>query len=373
MMLWRGEMKKTLMTQRGIWVLLVCLVLKLAFLCAFPEQKDCRIVLSQKQYDKYLYQLYGENTREKSDWILAEYKTCKEVKDSQEAMQGKYARGELTDAQWEAYTQALTQADLHINSAQIFAEKAEQFLKQPEDIPPAHYIYEYGWQTVFALLQFPDVFLLFGLLVLTAQCFPAEVSSGMLPVLLAARNGLRKLFRGKLLVLLTVGLSAAVISNGLEWAVFSLRGWCNDAAAPLYSITRLAACSLELSLGGLCSVPRGAASGDAVASDPAVRPIRMVEEHHKPDFFRPVHSGAAATMGWNCSPLYPRRPVIRHPDAPVVGRICDESCVACGDRDGLQYRCGLLRRQKTRQGPKGLRLAQAVGAESMTDIKYYEA
>lgn len=108
MMLWRGEMKKTLMTQRGIWVLLVCLVLKLAFLCAFPEQKDCRIVLSQKQYDKYLYQLYGENTREKSDWILAEYKTCKEVKDSQEAMQGKYARGELTDAQWEAYTQALT-------------------------------------------------------------------------------------------------------------------------------------------------------------------------------------------------------------------------------------------------------------------------
>ncbi len=93
MMLWRGEMKKTLMTQRGIWVLLVCLVLKLAFLCAFPEQKDRRIVLSQKQYDKYLYQLYGENTREKSDWILAEYKTCKEVKDSQEAMQGKYARG----------------------------------------------------------------------------------------------------------------------------------------------------------------------------------------------------------------------------------------------------------------------------------------
>ena len=55
------------------------------------------------------------------------------------------------------------------------------------------------------------MFLLFGLLVLTAQCFPAEVSSGMLPVLLAARNGRRKLFRGKLLALLTVGLSAAVI------------------------------------------------------------------------------------------------------------------------------------------------------------------
>ncbi len=151
--------------------------------------------------------------------------------------------------------------------------------------------------------------------------------------------------------------------------VFSLRGWCNDAAAPLYSITRLAACSLELSRGGLCSVPRGAASGDAVASDPAVRPIRMVEEHHKPDFSGLCILALPLLWGGTAAPLYPRRPVIRHPDAPVVGRICDESCVACGDRDGLQYRCGLLRRQKTRQGPKGLRLAQAVGAESMTDIK----
>ena len=58
---------------------------------------------------------------------MAEYKTCKEVKDSQEAMQGKYARGELTDAQWEAYTQALTQADLHINSAQIFRRRRSSF------------------------------------------------------------------------------------------------------------------------------------------------------------------------------------------------------------------------------------------------------
>ncbi len=93
MMLWRGEMKKTLMTQRGIWVLLVCLVLKLAFLCAFPEQKDRRIVLSQKQYDKYLDQLSGRTPGRSPIGFLAEYKTCKEVKDSQEAMQGEVRQG----------------------------------------------------------------------------------------------------------------------------------------------------------------------------------------------------------------------------------------------------------------------------------------
>ena len=39
-------------------------------------------------------------------------------------------------------------------------EKAEQFLEQPADVPAAHYIYEYGWQSVYTLLQFSDVFLL---------------------------------------------------------------------------------------------------------------------------------------------------------------------------------------------------------------------
>lgn len=179
-------------------------------------------------------------------------------------MQGKYARGELTDAQWEAYTQALTQADLHINSAQIFAEKAEQFLKQPEDIPPAHYIYEYGWQTVFALLQFPDVFLLFGLLVLTAQCFPAEVSSGLLPVLLAPERTAEAVSWEAAGSAHCGTLCPPVISNGLEWAVFSLRGWWQRrCCTPLFHHAAGGVLTGAVLGGGLCSVPRGAASGDA--------------------------------------------------------------------------------------------------------------
>lgn len=50
-MLYRCELKKSLVTYQGAWILAVCLLLKLALLCAFPEQKDPRILLSQKQYD----------------------------------------------------------------------------------------------------------------------------------------------------------------------------------------------------------------------------------------------------------------------------------------------------------------------------------
>ena len=247
-MLWRYELKKTLINQKGVWILLVCLLLKLAVLNVFPEQKDSRIRLSQKQYDKYLAQLQGENTPEKSEWILTEYAHFKSVKGQYQQMLDSYAAGELFDEEWDAYSKEYAEAELKLNSAGIFAEKAEQFIAQPQDLPPAHYIYEYGWQSVFTLLQFPDIFLLFGILLLTAQCFPAESQSGMLPVLLAARNGRKKLYRAKLGMLLGVCAVAFAIFTAAEWAIFRHRGWMNDANVPLYSITIFAECPLNMTL-----------------------------------------------------------------------------------------------------------------------------
>ena len=63
---------------------------------------------------------------------------------------------DMTDDEWHTYYEQLQVAELRMNAAGIFAEKAEQFLNQPESLPKAHYIYEYGWQTIFLLLQFPN-------------------------------------------------------------------------------------------------------------------------------------------------------------------------------------------------------------------------
>ena len=247
-MLWKYELKKTLINQKGVWILLVCLLLKLVVLSVFPEQKDSRIRLSQKQYDKYLVQLEGENSPEKSEWILTEYANFKAILGQSEQMQEAYAAGTISEEEWKNYGEAYAEAELKINSATIFAEKAEQFAAQPQELPPAHYIYEYGWQSVFTLLQFPDIFLLFGILLLTAQCFPAESQSGMMPVLLAARNGRKQLYRAKLGMLLTVCAVSCAVFSGAEWVVFRHAGWMNDSNVPLYSITIFAECPLDMTL-----------------------------------------------------------------------------------------------------------------------------
>ncbi|MCH5352635.1 MAG: hypothetical protein J1E06_04125 [Acutalibacter sp.] len=247
-MLFRSELKKLLLTQKGLLILLVCLLLKALFLDCFPEIKDSRIALSQKQYDKYLAELQGENTPEKTAWITAEYENCKAVINNQEFMEDQYRRGELAEEEWSAYMEKLSLAYLHKNATEIFYEKADQFSEQSSELPPAHYSYEYGWQTVFTLQQFPDIFLIAGLLLLSAQCFSMEVSAGMLPVLLSARNGRGRLFRAKLFALLLTSLMAALIFGGLELAVFSLRGWLNDPHVPIYSVSAMTECTLDVSL-----------------------------------------------------------------------------------------------------------------------------
>ena len=248
MTLWRYELKKTLINQKGVWILLACLLLKFVLLVVFPEQKDGRILLTQRQYDKYLAQLQGENSPEKSDWILTEYADFQQAKSMYTPMQNTYSAGELTEEEWKTFTEAYTEAELKMNSAAIFAEKAEQFLEQPNDVPVAHYIYEYGWQSVYTLLQFPDVFLLFGILLLTSLSLPSEHQSGMMPVLLGCRDGRRQLYLAKLGSLLTVCIISCALFGGIEWAAFQYRGWMNDGHVPLYSISIFAECTLDMTL-----------------------------------------------------------------------------------------------------------------------------
>lgn len=247
-MLFGKELKKLLISYKGILILAVCLALKMLLVGFFPEIKDNRIRLSQKQYDGYLAQLYGENTKEKSEYILTEYETCRETKDQWDTMAHLHNAGELTEEEWEAYCDAYAYAELHINSAGLFAEKAEQFATQSQKLPPAHYIYEYGWQSVYTLLHFPDVFLLFGLLLLTAQSFSVEASGGILPVLLAARDGRKRLFGAKLLALLAVGFVTTLLGGGLEVLTFYLRGFLNDGGVPIYSVSVMTNCRMNLSL-----------------------------------------------------------------------------------------------------------------------------
>lgn len=239
-MLFLFELKKLLLTKRGLFILLGCLFLKAVFLFVFPEQIDSRIRLSRKQYDRYLETIYGEDTEEKNAQIREEYAACKAVIAALEATMEKYRAGELSEEEWSAYSNEYEDALLHINSLEIFYEKAVRFGELEEtypDMEKPYYVDESGWQTVYTLQKFPDVFLLVFVLLMAVLSFSSEASSGMLPVLMSASKGREELFLAKACVLALVSILGSGAGCLMEALIFRARGFFADGGVPLYSIS----------------------------------------------------------------------------------------------------------------------------------------
>ena len=240
-MLFRYELKKVLFTHKGLLILLVCLVLKSVFCVLMPELKDTRIALSHVQYDRFLARFSGADSTEKQVMINEEYRNCVELIDSRDDMTRKYSRGEITEEEWNEYAERLSRAEIQINALTIFKEKADQFIEQEVwMLPKAHYMYEYGWQTVFSTHLLPDLFLLAGLLFLAARCFSFEAEDGMLPILLTASRGRGQLCAAKLEVLALTAAITCGIGTLTEMLVFKNRGFLEGCSAPIYSITLFA-------------------------------------------------------------------------------------------------------------------------------------
>ena len=251
-MLFCFELKKMLFTRRGIFVLAICLILKTAFLFAFPKLIDERIRLSRKQYDKYLGMVQGESSDEKNRFLIETYEQCKETLDSRDRMQEDYLTGKITEKEWQEYCTAYDQANLHENALEILHEKAEAFSYMAEaadpTLPKPWYMDEYGWQTVFTLLRFPDISLLVFVLLSAVQAFSSEDASGMLPILMSSAKGRRELYLCKAGTLALVTFAAAASVEALEFLIFHVRGFLADGGVPLYSIKLFSRTWLDLTL-----------------------------------------------------------------------------------------------------------------------------
>jgi hypothetical protein len=230
------ELKKLLIVEKGILILILCPLCMFLLFFLFPEQKDIRIKASDKQFRLYLEQFYGEDTEEKQRLIREEYTAVTECLGKFADMLTAYQKGELSEEEWMVYSREYERADLKSNAIRIFMETADRFsLINAEKRP--WYIYEYSGNTVFTLLGFPDIFLCFGLLFLASKCYTYEADHQILPLLLSMKKGGRILFFTKLLAVLFTGTVTALVGVGLEYLAFYLRGFLHDLNVPIYSIS----------------------------------------------------------------------------------------------------------------------------------------
>jgi len=227
--------------QRGVWLVLVCLLVKMVALLIVPEFKDSRIAISRRQYDAYMELYHGQTTPEKEAAIEVEYRTIKDRGDQLSFMRSAWEQGKIGEEEWNEYNKLLLEDEYKIAAISIFHENKNRFIAQQpyNGVPPAEYFYDYGWQTVFTIYSYPDIFMMVLLLAFSAQILCVEYASGAVGLLRSSRNGRGRLFISKTVALSIVLLTISLFSTMMEIVIFEIRFDLTESYAPLYSVAAM--------------------------------------------------------------------------------------------------------------------------------------
>ena len=228
MRLFLYELKKLLLTEKGLWILLGAALLSAALMFFFPEQRDARIVHAHKKYDEYMSRYYGPDTEEKQTEIRTRAEEVLSILGSFVENRTAYQNGKMTEDEWSAYIRAYELALQEEAASDIFFEKAERFKRWSEAGVVPDYMDEYGWETSFFLTGFPAVFSLIALVLIASRSMPMEFETGLFPVLYASAKGRRELKAAKLLAVTVSAFSLGLVTGALDLLAFSARGFLND-------------------------------------------------------------------------------------------------------------------------------------------------
>lgn len=235
MKIFKVELKKTFLFEKGLLILVLCLVLEALLLLLIPKQIDSRIRISRKQYDRLLQEYKGETSAGKEEEILRRKAEAAEILNAYDGKLEEWNAGKITEEEWEVFSDRYRDAVLMQNALEIFAEKAEAFRNQ-ETETPSWYFDDYGWDTVFLILKFPNIFLLVFVVYISVRCFQYEEENGMIPLICSSKCGWPDTFRAKFVVIILSSLAAALLFSVEEQLIFRARGFLENGSVPMGSI-----------------------------------------------------------------------------------------------------------------------------------------
>lgn len=241
------EYYKLLISQKGIWVLLVVIFV-------FVRQMDfTQIYFSteQKMYFDFIDRNSGVPS-EASEKELAEIRALlDEVDQDYQTKELQYEAGELSVEDWIAvsimYDSYYSErAFLSLLDGQTaYLEK----LKTEKDID-GWYVNLYGYNRLLSEESiYIKVLLYFAVMLLSVGLVSVEKKNGMLPLIRGSACGEKTMFRKKLYVVWTLSLLLHAILSGLEFvmveSMYGLGGW----GAPVQSILALSEVPIQCSIG----------------------------------------------------------------------------------------------------------------------------
>lgn len=190
---------------------------------------------SEAVYMKYINTLNGMSAEEQSDYLAQERLRINDVLRCHTAMQDDYISGQISDQEWEAYTETYQLAQVE-NSVFGRVEKLGEYLTQKRQAGyDTVYVYETGWEKLFS--SEPDWFVYAAILMIAAGSFAMEYrstsSSGSFAnILKCTRHGKRRTFRFKILIvaiwsgfLSVIATAMDIITVAVNWSMPNKQAW----------------------------------------------------------------------------------------------------------------------------------------------------
>lgn len=237
------EWKKLMIYQRGLFYILVALLVSTVWLAAADRPQNRAMEEYREEYEWYLERLDGACTEEKAAWLEQEAQAITEARYARSGSQESYYSGQITAEQYERQT---AEAGTVLAHEHGFEAVYQQYLYICENTGNRYFLNTNGWAGLFSAqtLDFP---LFLVILILAVTVFCSEYSCQMDALLRTATQS-RKSARSKVVMTLCAVFALCGGLALIRFAFFGIKYGLPHGEYPVQSIASFGGSTKNISL-----------------------------------------------------------------------------------------------------------------------------
>ncbi len=239
----KNEFKKMLIKHFGVLIALIVIIGEIILLAFSYRPEQFTSEVSERCYNKYMERFSGQLTPEKEEEILAEQLRIVDAKNVRDRIEMDLIRGNYSSK--DEYISDYENACAIVERRDAFDILFGKYSYSLDD-PGKRYmtIGDYSGLTQ----DFPDIFLLFAVIFLTAILFLSEEQSNVITFIRISPDGQQKTLFGKLAAIFTFTFVCHLFRTFAELFAMLLAGNSGELSYPIQSIEFFANCPYDISI-----------------------------------------------------------------------------------------------------------------------------
>jgi len=237
------EVKKIMLHQRGLFYIVLVLLLGTVWLIASDSPYDSAMEQHKSEYEWYLKKVNGCCTDESSLYLEQEAEKIAKAKEKQNYLLESYYDGKISENEYEKGSRKTGKVLAHQNGFEVIYQ---QYLYICENAKNRYFLQTNGWTGLLGgdTLNF---ILFLGILLLVTPVFCSEYSCQMDALILTSKEG-RKSSLHKLLIIIAAVLLMCVSISLIEYKFYSFKYGLPNGNYPIQSLNYFAGSSKSITL-----------------------------------------------------------------------------------------------------------------------------